>query len=108
MSAFSKDIYRDIKIYATKAQLIGLMEDNRIEIKYFNGENEIIDVDISKANVGGHNGSDYFMMNSLFKTLDGEKAPGVTYLDVSLESHLICFAAEKSRTNNGMTVFIGK
>ncbi|MBO6280472.1 MAG: Gfo/Idh/MocA family oxidoreductase [Bacilli bacterium] len=108
MSAFSKDIYRDIKIYATKAQLIGLMEDNHIEIKYFGGENEIVDVDISKANVGGHNGSDYFMMNSLFKTLNGEIAPGVTYLDVSLDSHLICFAAEKSRTNNGMTVFIGE
>ena len=106
MSAFSQTIYRDIKIYATKAQLIGLMEDNKIEIKYFDGPSEVIDVDISKATVGGHNGSDFYMMHSLYKTLNGEKAPGVTYLDVSIESHLMSFAAEESRTNDGKTILI--
>ena len=106
MCAFSQKIYRDIKIYATKAQLLGRMEDNRIEIKYFDGRNETINIDISNAKVGGHMGSDFYMMNSLFKTLNGMKAPGVTFLDVSLESHLMCFGAEESRLHDGKTVFI--
>lgn len=108
MSAFSKTIYRDIKIFATKAQLLGKMEDNRIEIKYFDGEDEIINIDISKATVGGHNGSDFYMMNSLFKALNGEPAPGITFLDVSIESHLMCFAAEESRLNDGKTIYLNK
>ena len=56
---------------------------------------------VSEANVGGHMGGDYFMMNSLYKVLNGEKAEGVTYLDVSIESHLMSFAAEESRLDNG-------
>ena len=108
MSAFSKDIYRDIKIYATKAQLIGLMEDNKIEIKYFGKDNETINVDISNANVGGHNGSDYYMMNNLYNVLNNNVVNGVTFLDDSIESHLMAFGAEKSRLNNGKTILIKK
>jgi hypothetical protein len=108
MSAFSKDIYRDIKIFATKAEIVGKMEDNYIEVRYFEGETEKINVDISSANVGGHNGADYFMMCSLFDVLNGEKGDGVTYLDVSIESHLMCFAAEESRLNGGKAIEIIK
>ncbi len=108
MTAFSKDIYRDIKIYGTKAEIYGNMENNYIEIRYFEGETESINVDISAANVGGHNGSDYYMMCSLSDVLNGEKADGVTFLDVSIESHLMSFAAEESRLENGKTVKIVK
>lgn len=108
MAAFSKNIYRDIKIYATKAELVGLMEDNFVEIRYFDGETKKINIDISAATVGGHMGSDYYMMNNLYATLNGQKASGVTYLDVSIESHLMSFAAEDSRLNNGQTIEIKK
>ncbi len=108
MVAFSKDIYRDIKIYATKAEIYGHMEKNYIEIRYFEGETEIINVDISSANVGGHNGSDYYMMCNLSNVFKGEKEEGVSFIDVSMESHLMSFAAEESRLNNGKTVNIVK
>ena len=104
MTAFSKDIYRDIKIYGTKGELVGVMEDNYIEIRPFNGEIKRIHIDTSKANVGGHMGGDFFMMNELFKELNGEKSVGITYLDESIESHLMCFAAEESRNNDGKQV----
>ena len=103
MSAFSKEIYRDLKIYGTKAELVGIIENNAFEVRYFGGEVEHITVDISAANVGGHMGGDYFMMNSLYKALNGEAAEGITYLDVSIESHLMSFAAEESRINGGAT-----
>jgi predicted dehydrogenase len=108
MTAFSKEIYRDLKIHATKAELVGCVENNSIEIRYFGGEVEKITIDISAANVGGHMGGDYFMMNSLYKALNGEKAEGITYLDVSIESHLMSFAAEESRINGGKTCRLEK
>ena len=104
MTAFSQEIYRDLKVHGTKAELVGCVENNALEIRYFNGEREKIEMDISAANVGGHMGGDFFMMNSLFKALNGEEAEGITYLDVSIESHLISFAAEESRLDNGKTI----
>lgn len=97
MTAFSKEIYRDLKIHGTKAELVGSIESNYIEISPFGGEVEKINIDVSMANVGGHMGGDFFMMNSVYKALNGEKAEGITYLDVSIDSHLMSFAAEESR-----------
>ena len=108
MTAFSREIYRDLKIHGTKAELVGVIENNSIEIRYFGGAVEKITVDISEANVCGYMGGDYFMMNSLFKALNGEKTDGITYLDVSIESHLMSFAAEDSRLNNGVPILIKK
>ena len=103
MTAFSKDIYRDLKIHGTKAELVGVVENNYIEIRYFGGEVEKITVDVSSANVGGHMGGDFYMMSNLYKDLNGQKADGITYLDVSIESHLMSFSAEESRLSNGST-----
>ncbi len=108
MTAFSREIYRDIKIHGTKAELVGVMESNSYEIRYFGGDVEKVKVDISVADVGGHNGGDFFMMNNLYKEMNGIQAEGITYLDVSIESHLMSFAAEESRVNNGAAVVIKK
>ncbi len=108
MAAFSKDIYRDIKIYGTKAETVGNMEDSFVEIRYFSGETERITTDVPQNIVGGHMGADCSMMNSLYNALNGEPTCGITYLDVSMDSHLMCFAAEESRNNKGKTVFISK
>ena len=108
MTAFSREIYRDLKVHGTKAELVGVIEDSAFEVRYFGGEVEKVRIDVSEANVGGHCGGDYFMMNSLYKALNGEPAEGITYLDVSIESHLMSFAAEESRLNNGKTERIEK
>ena len=108
MTAFSKEIYRDLKIHGTKAELVGVIEDNSFEVRYFGGEVEKVTIDLSGVNVGGHMGGDFFMMDSLYKTLNGEVASGVTFLDVSIDSHLMSFAAEKSRLSGGNAVKIQK
>ena len=107
MTAFSREIYRDIKIHGTKAELYGVVEDNSYEIRYFGGEVKKVTIDLSAVNVGGHMGGDFFLMNSLYNVLNGEVGEGVTYLDVSIESHLMSFAAEESRLQNGKTEKIG-
>lgn len=104
MTAFSKEIYRDIKIHGTKAELVGSPERNYLEIRYFGAGTEKINIDLSGVTTGGHMGGDFYMMDNIHKVLNGEKAPGVTYLDVSLDSHLMCFAAENSRLCGGKTI----
>lgn len=69
--------------------------------RFFCGEVEKISLDVSEANVGGHMGGDYFMLDNLYKALNGEVAEGITYLDVSVQSHLMSFAAEQSRLKGG-------
>ncbi len=108
MTAFSREIYRDLKVHGTKAELVGCVEENRLEIRTFGGQVEKVEIDVSEANVGGHMGGDFFMMNSLYKALNGEVAEGITYLDVSIDSHLMSFSAEESRLNEGATVRIQK
>ena len=103
MTAFSREIYRDIKIFGTKAELVGVMEKNKIEVRTFGGGVREIDVDISGAKTGGHSGGDYFMMQEIYNVLNGGEGKGITYLDVSIESHLMSFAAERSRVNGGET-----
>ena len=108
MTAFSQTIYRDIKVHGTKAELSGNMETSLIEIRYFDGRTEKINVDVSGAKVGTHMGGDYYLMNSLFEFANDKKIEGITCLDESIESHLMCFAAEDSRLNNGKPFNITK
>ena len=103
MTGLSQRVYRDIKIFGTKAELYGHMEESYIEIHPFGKEVQRIDIDISRATIGGHSGSDFFMMEQLCNELNGIPSKGITYLDVSIESHLMSFAAEESRLEGGKT-----
>lgn len=103
MTGFTQRVYRDIKVFGTKAELYGHMEDSYVEVRFFSGEVKKINVDISRATIGGHSGSDFFMMEQMYNELNGLESKGVTYLDVSIESHLMSFAAEESRLCGGET-----
>ena len=104
MVAFSKEIYRDIKIYGTKAELVGSMESNYIEIRPFGGEVERINIVLGDNLVGGHCGGDNFFMQQVYRALNDEPCKGITYLDVSVQSHRMAFAAEESRKNGGKLI----
>ena len=96
MTAFSKEIYRDIKVHGTKAELYGVMEKNILELRVFGGETiyyDFKDMDVS----GNHGGGDNALMHSLFLERNGVSVPGMTYLDVSIDSHKMAFGAEKAR-----------
>ena len=96
MTAFSKEIYRDIKVHGTKAELYGVMEKNILELRVFGGET--IHYDLNKIKVSGnHGGGDNGLMHNLFLERNGVIVDGITYLDVSIDSHKMAFGAEKSR-----------
>lgn len=107
MVAFSKEIYRDIKIYGTKAELVGNMEESFIEIRTFGGEVERVSLAIPNDIVGGHCGGDNYFMQQVYHALNDEPCKGITYLDVSVQSHRMAFAAEESREKGGAVIQIG-
>ena len=83
------------------------MEKNYIEVRPYDGENYEITWD-NGTFVGGHSGSDQGLMHDVFLVFNGEEAGGVSFIDVSMDSHIMSFAAEESRLNNGKTMTITK
>lgn len=98
MDAFSRDIYRDIKVHGTKAELVGVMEKNFLEIRPFEGKVRRIAIDKTLA-TGGHGGGDDGLMNELYKSYNGLPTKHLTYLEESIESHKMAFAAETARVS---------
>ena len=96
MDAFSKDIYRDIKIHGTKGELVGVMEKNFLELRTFGGKAERIDVK-GEASCGGHGGGDNGIMRGVYEDYNGQTNENITYLAESYQSHKMAFAAEKAR-----------
>ena len=106
LTAFSAKNYRDIKIHGTQAELYGNTAINEIMVSYFSGKEEKYPIDLPDEVTGGHLGGDYYLMESLYKFFNGEEVKELSLLDVSLESHLMSFAAEESRKAIGKTVDI--
>ena len=96
MDAFSDKIYRDIKIHGTKAELVGIMEQNFLEIRPFGAKAKRVKIDKSKI-AGGHGGGDEGIMEELYNTYNGLPTECITLIDNSIESHKMAFAAETAR-----------
>lgn len=97
MSAFSHTIGRTIRIMGTMGEIIGDMEDSRIDIYNFvSGDVDTIKVFHSGA---GHSGADEIIMRDFVQMISGNKE-GISDLEVSIQSHVMCHAAEVSRTES--------
>ncbi|MDR1093767.1 MAG: Gfo/Idh/MocA family oxidoreductase [Clostridiales bacterium] len=102
MTAFSRTIYRAVHIYGDKGAVEGNLEDGRIRLGIFGRQDETIDLKESAGDVSsGHAGGDARLVWDLIAALTGESPFGITDIGVSVESHRICFAAERSRLNGG-------
>jgi predicted dehydrogenase len=106
MTAFSAHIYRDIKIWGTKAELSGHMEDKWINITPFGKEPEMLKLDEFETDFSNHGGGDNNLMRDLHKFYNGEKIEKLSLISESVESHKMAFAAETSRVQNGIPVNI--
>jgi predicted dehydrogenase len=96
MCAFSNIINRTIKLMGTRGEIRGDMHRNEIEITDFNtGTVETIKLQDSEY---GHGGGDYGIMRDFLKLVQQDgKVQGRTSASVSVQSHMIAFAAEKAR-----------
>ncbi|MFY9114283.1 MAG: Gfo/Idh/MocA family oxidoreductase [Dethiobacteria bacterium] len=97
MTAFSRDLERKITIRGSDGQIDGRLENNKIYLKAYNYRRPVRKIRTS-ALAGAHGGGDRGIINSLFN--DDLK----TSISNSIMSHVMAFAAEYSRKNNGIGV----
>ncbi|WP_425447642.1 Gfo/Idh/MocA family protein [Dethiothermospora halolimnae] len=98
LSAFTNGIHRFIKIMGAKGEIIGDDSKNEIEVNIF-GSNEKKIITPERV-AGGHGGGDNGIMNDFVSLLLSKKGKALTSADVSVESHIMAFAAEESRLSN--------
>ncbi|QGQ98779.1 gfo/Idh/MocA family oxidoreductase [Paenibacillus psychroresistens] len=96
MSAFTHEGGRSVKLMGTRGQIRGDMEKNEIEVTSFiTGKKEKILLD---APAEGHGGGDHGIMRDFIRLVQSDgKEVGLTNARASVQSHLMAFAAEKSR-----------
>ena len=104
MCAFTNEISRTIKLMGTEGELRGAMEKNIIEIRNF-ATGTVEEIHIPEAQ-SGHSGGDDGLMSDFVNLLRTGRA-GVKYaVGDSVESHIMAFAAERSRVEK-RTVDLG-
>lgn len=103
LSAFTNECERTITIHGTKGEIRGRMEEDTVEvINFLTGNKTIHKLNTPKV---GHSGSDASMMQQLVKLIaEGRQKENISSAVQAIDSHLIAFAAEESRLNNGTVV----
>lgn len=98
LSAFTNEVYRNLKIMGTKGEIIGNDVKNEIEIQLFDSnEKRIIK---PKKVAGGHGGGDTGIMGDFISLINNKKKESLTSATASVQSHMMAFAAEEARVEN--------
>ena len=103
MTAFSELGRRDIYVHCEYGEISGSMTDNKLHCRVFGEDEKVIDVnELSAETTGfGHGGGDYFLIKDILAQSNGEETLGLTSIENSIESHIVGFAAERSRVAEG-------
>ncbi|MBR6826245.1 MAG: Gfo/Idh/MocA family oxidoreductase [Oscillospiraceae bacterium] len=98
MTGLSADFSRQLKIFGTEGQIQADMGTKEIILHRFGEEKKTVPLDMGRE-ASGHGGGDFGIMRDFLHVLR-EGGESRTSANVSLQSHLICFAAERSRKEN--------
>ena len=98
MTGLSADFFRELKIFGTQGQIRANMGTKEIVLHRFGEDPKMIPVDMG-LEASGHGGGDYGIMADFLRILR-EGGESRSSAEASLQSHLICFAAERSRKEN--------
>ncbi|MCK9480100.1 MAG: Gfo/Idh/MocA family oxidoreductase, partial [Firmicutes bacterium] len=98
MTPFAMDAGRDIHVHCERGDILGTMEKGLLHCNIFGGERKTIRCDDAGY---GHGGGDYFLIKDLIDIHSNKNALRLTDIGNSLQSHMMGFAAEKSRINGG-------
>ena len=98
MCGFTADISRSLKIMGTNGELRAHMENNEIEVRDFVTHNRQV---IHTATGMGHGGGDDGLLHNFVRMVRStdltERLQSLTSASASVQSHLMAFAAERSR-----------
>ncbi|HEV2477096.1 MAG TPA: Gfo/Idh/MocA family oxidoreductase, partial [Candidatus Dormibacteraeota bacterium] len=103
MSAFTPFARRRTRIMGTRSFLEG--DGQRLTLTDFvSGEVESFELPVAGADAGGHDGGDFGVMSAFLDAVStGDRSLVRTGPRESLESHLMAFAAERSRLTGART-----
>lgn len=106
MCGFTSRMTREIKVMGTLGEITGDMEKNEILIRVFGQPDERIDVTTLTTDLSGHGGGENRLLRDLFHLAEGivPAASALTSIDKSVQSHVMAFAAERSRREDGRVV----
>lgn len=105
LSAFTDKIHRSLKVMCEYGEIRAIETKKEIEITYFGREEK--ETFRTEVLAGGHGGADTAFMRNFMETYLYGK-PFDSTLDMSIESHVLAFAAEESRKRGGEMIDIQK
>ncbi|MPN22685.1 hypothetical protein SDC9_170068 [bioreactor metagenome] len=99
LSGFNTVETREIRLMGTKGDIFANMEENYIRVRTFGSKEDRV---IRPAVYGGsHSGGDVLLMQDVVTRLqNNDMHQARTQASLSLESHLIAFAAEHARASD--------
>ncbi len=105
MTGFTDRNYRLYKIFGTKGEIVADDDEKTVRLTRFGEETIVYDINKLTEDLSGHGGGDNRMMKELFDALEtgGELTSSISN---SVRTHMMAFAAEKSRLNKGENVLI--
>ncbi len=107
MTGFTGSPGRIYKFHGTIGEIIMDEERKEVIVKPFGDPEQVMKFTEIPDIMGGHGGGDPAMLKAFYKTLCGEGSMS-TSLESSIESHLMAFAAEESRINDGKLIYLHK
>ena len=91
---------RYTRVYGTKGEFFAFMSDDEIIVRTFldKKKHSVPVVRTEESIAGGHGGGDYGIVADLYEYLCGNEVEfGASEIGISVENHMMGFAAEESR-----------
>lgn len=106
MLGFTNNQTRFLHVFGTEGELWGNFTERKIYVQRFNEELQEYDLNKPENDFSGHGGGDEGLIYDMIRLYRGEEfdTTSVTFLENSVESHYMAFAAEQSRLEQGKVV----
>lgn len=103
VTAFTQECCRTMRAMGSLGELEIDMLRNRVMLRRFGQPEQIIELDKLTDRFAGHGGDDR-MMDALAALFQREDPASLTSVDVSIDSHIMALAAERSRLEGGACI----
>lgn len=101
MNAFTSSKTRKIFISGSNGEISGDFDSDRVEVRLFSGKTRTYEISHDGSR---HGGGDMEITRDFVRYLKGETGGLSTSFKDSIQSHLMCWAAEKSRLEGGLKI----
>lgn len=103
LTAFSEHIDRQIRICCEKGEIYGNLDGKAVHSIFYGQPEETVHLQQVEEQYASHGGGDMGIVQAIIEHyVNG--MPCASEVEQSVSSHLMCFAAENSAINNGITI----